>query len=396
METIRQVHRPTATEKKHEGGNELDDSDWGTRAEYWSTYKPSRAAGRTRFDAQKQPLILSGHGASLRVEHGALVVCDGFTHYPQTRKTWRLFAGDPRMPPRVVLLNASGYLTFDVLSWLGERQIPIIRLGWQGDVTTFCGSTVYEPALHMAQLKSLKMEQRVKIAKVVLTDKFTNCLATLNMLPESSERQWGIRGQKRALWQLDNERDIAIRRVEQIEALAAQSYFRGLRTLEIKWTGTNKKPIPDEWYKLGSRSSRYSGTNIDATHPVNAMMNYAYRILEAEAKISAVAAGLDPMIGFLHANQPERATLVYDLIEPLRPLVDACILKLLKNHNFTPKDFVLLQTGVCRLHPMLAKFIAKEILQAKFGDSAAKSVVEVLWKSIPKGQRMRNGTWIQD
>ena len=119
---------------------ESDDSAWVERSSYWHSYKPPRSAGRTRFDAQKQPLILSGHGASLRVEHGALVVQNGFTHYPQVRESWRLFPGDPRMPPRIVLLNASGYLTFDVLSWLGERQIPIIRLGWQGDVTTFCGS----------------------------------------------------------------------------------------------------------------------------------------------------------------------------------------------------------------------------------------------------------------
>jgi CRISP-associated protein Cas1 len=35
----------------------------------------------------REPLILSGHGISLRIEGGALTIRNGFTHYPQKQET---------------------------------------------------------------------------------------------------------------------------------------------------------------------------------------------------------------------------------------------------------------------------------------------------------------------
>jgi hypothetical protein len=69
--------------------------------------------------------------------------------------------------------------------------------------------------------------------------------------------------------------------------------------------------------------------NRHATHPVNAMLNYGYSILEAEVRISVLTAGLDPEIGYLHTNRKGRLSVVYDLMEPLRPVVDRGILNLL-------------------------------------------------------------------
>src|SRR6185437_208927 len=46
----------------------------------------------------KHPLILTGHGIRLRIDHGALLVQDGFTHYPQHRNEFRFFPGDWRTP----------------------------------------------------------------------------------------------------------------------------------------------------------------------------------------------------------------------------------------------------------------------------------------------------------
>ncbi len=105
-----------------------------------------------------------------------------------------------------------------------------------------------------------------------------------------------------------------------------------------------------------------SGRNRHATHPVNAMLNYAYAVLESKVRIATVAQGLDPTIGYLHACRPGRVALVYDLMEPLRPRLDRLVLDFVRSHTFTPSDFVLGTDAVCRLHPQLARQVAEQAL----------------------------------
>ncbi len=109
---------------------------------------------------------------------------------------------------------------------------------------------------------------------------------------------------------------------------------------------------------MGLRQSLYGSGNRNATHPVNAMLNYAYAILESQVRIATVSQGLDPTIGYLHACHPKRVALVYDLIEPLRPQVDLFLLRFIRSHTFAPSDFLLDMSGVCRLHPQLAREVA--------------------------------------
>jgi CRISPR-associated protein Cas1 len=89
------------------------------------------------------------------------------------------------------------------------------------------------------------------------------------------------------------------------------------------------------------------------------MLNYAYAVLESQVRKATVAQGLDPTIGYLHTCRPGRAALVYDLMEPLRPQVDRLVLNFVRSHTITPSDFVLEINGVCRLHPQLAREVAR-------------------------------------
>jgi CRISPR-associated endonuclease Cas1 len=105
-----------------------------------------------------------------------------------------------------------------------------------------------------------------------------------------------------------------------------------------------------------------SGRNRHAAHPVNAVLNYAYTVLESQVRIATVSQGLDPTIGYLHVCRPGRVALVYDLMEPLRPRVDRWLLDFVFSHTFTPSDFILQTGGACRLHPQLAKRVAGLVL----------------------------------
>lgn len=82
------------------------------------------------------------------------------------------------------------------------------------------------------------------------------------------------------------------------------------------------------------------------------MLNYVYTVLERSVRIQAIADGYDPYIGIMHDRiKPDRHSLVFDLMEPQRPVVDRVILKLISDHTFTVADFMLQPDGVVRVSP---------------------------------------------
>jgi CRISPR-associated protein Cas1 len=101
------------------------------------------------------------------------------------------------------------------------------------------------------------------------------------------------------------------------------------------------------------------------------MLNYAYGVLESQVRIATITRGLDPTIGYLHACRPGRVALVYELMEPLRPQVDRLVLDFVRSHTFAPSDFLLDKNGVCRLHPQLARQLAKQTLS----DTVVREVI---------------------
>ena len=70
---------------------------------------------------------------------------------------------------------------------------------------------------------------------------------------------------------------------------------------------------------------------------INGLLNYGYTILRSLIARAVVAAGLHPSIGVHHAHRGNAFALVDDLIEPLRPLVDALALRL-GAHGFDQVD----------------------------------------------------------
>lgn len=72
-----------------------------------------------------------------------------------------------------------------------------------------------------------------------------------------------------------------------------------------------------------------------------------------------IAEGLDPTIGMSHSTEKYRDVLVLDRMEPLRPIVDGCLLKLVQNTEFFAGDFTITTVGHCRLNPpMVRKIVA--------------------------------------
>jgi CRISP-associated protein Cas1 len=152
-----------------------------------------------------------------------------------------------------------------------------------------------------------------------------------------------------------------------IEGRSAQAYFNAWQGLLLRWKGNSRKPIPNDWLKFTNRTSVQikRAQNRNASHPVNAMLNYAYAVLESRVRLEIVALRYDPMIGYLHAYDEDRAAFVFDLMEPLRPVVDHIVLDFVHAETFEPADFTIRRDGVCRLNPELTKALVRRLMATR-------------------------------
>ena len=138
-----------------------------------------------------------------------------------------------------------------------------------------------------------------------------------------------------------------------VESRAAAAYWDALGSVPARFPAKEATRIPAHWLTVGARQSVLSASPRKAVTPAHAVWNYAYAVLEAEARLALLAVGCDPVLGILHADRQSRPSLAYDLMEPVRPAVDAYVLDLLDRHTFTRDDVFETREGVCRLLPPL-------------------------------------------
>ncbi len=77
-----------------------------------------------------------------------------------------------------------------------------------------------------------------------------------------------------------------------------------------------------ERYQFAGRSFR------PAQDPYNAFLNYAYGVLYSRVEKVLVIAGLDPYVGFMHRDDYNMKSMVFDFIEPYRTYADEVVFKL--------------------------------------------------------------------
>jgi hypothetical protein len=80
-----------------------------------------------------------------------------------------------------------------------------------------------------------------------------------------------------------------------------------LLRFELKY---KKRNWPSQWTHFVYRASQISGGPRHATHPVNAILNYAYSVAAAQITRALIASGFDSTAGFLHADSNGRHSLI--------------------------------------------------------------------------------------
>jgi CRISP-associated protein Cas1 len=343
--------------------NALDDGEWVERSRYWGDRPTRQKNKKGRRQPSRDPLILAGHGVFLRIEAGTLLTRNGFTHYPQKQETYRYFKGDADLPPRIIVLDGSGSITFDVLTWLNEQRVPLVNVDWTGSAITVISGDSFAANRHRAAWQAETRSdprKRMEFCNTLIAKKIEGCVLTLEKsLRRSDTWEKAMQRAYADLSRLELDPPMDVGALRTLEANSAATYFRAWRSSPLLWRESSRHPIPEDWRSVGSRTSRFNlAGNRNASHPVNAILNYGYAVLQSQVQIKAVVDGYDPMLGIMHYERDGSPAFVFDLMEPERPKVDRAILGFLKSEALHPADFTIREDGVVRLNPELARTVS--------------------------------------
>ena len=115
---------------------------------------------------------------------------------------------------------------------------------------------------------------------------------------------------------------------------AAEAAFRG-------WEGTASRHyfmclsqlLPAQ-YQFRNRSKRPAYDNF------NALLNYLYGILYSQVHLALIKAGIDPFMSIFHADQHNKPTFVYDVIEIYRHWMEEVALRLCHSGQLPDDAFI--------------------------------------------------------
>lgn len=272
-------------------------------------------------------IIADGYCVSIRVTAGHLHISDGVGQSRRERRIPRV----PRTAERLLILSSTGMMTADACRWLADAGIPWVQLDRDGRTLATSGAQREDARLLRAQAFATEFGPLESVGIMVMRD---IVCAKLDGQARNLDEFFNAGGQSAEL------RDLS-RWVSKAESLDDIRTFegRGAAIYWQTWAGRISVPfpvsdmtkVPVHWIGFDGRTSLGTErqTNKGATCPVNAMLNYAYAIAEAEAVNACHAVGLHPALGILHTDKLSRDSMALDLIEVIRPAVDRLILSML-------------------------------------------------------------------
>src|SRR5205807_2591338 len=116
---------------------------------------------------------------------------------------------------------------------------------------------------------------------------------------------------------------------------------------------------PDHWPTVGPRTSPLSRSPRLPITPAHSILSYLLGVAATEARLACFTTGLDSALGVLHADQKSpRDSMALDILEAIRPDIDAPLLGLLRTSVFRQDDFMEGRRGQCRIVPPLTDRLA--------------------------------------
>ena len=305
-------------------------------------------------------VVLSGPVIDIRVDSGCLRLKHGFP-CAEPLKEVTIPRGTNDID-HIVILGKSGNITLDAISWMMDLGITVSVLDYQGNLITDMLSPKRINSVVKHRQASAKPRLQRKLAIGLLQKKLDGQLKTLKSLKrEGLDRTIGEKLANRQRIGFIRKMHASLSKCKSpeemmsVEAQAAKSYWEAFDEIPLNWKITSSKPIPDHWLSIGQRHSPKSDCGRYAIAPFHACLNYLYGCLESRIKRYCIAYRVDMDFPVLHSDDhPNRSGLIYDLMEPIRPLVDLILYRFMAKTTLQRSDFFETRQGVCKVMPELA------------------------------------------
>jgi CRISPR-associated endonuclease Cas1 len=320
-------------------------------------------------------LTLSGFGIKVRMQSGHLEIEDGAGAERRTLRLPRVHHGLRRL----VVIGSDGFVSLAALRWLADQAAAFVMLERDGKVLAVTGPVRPSDArLRRAQALADSSGAALRIARELIRQKLGGQERVARFKLRDSDTAHKI---ARFAAELPSSENITTIRL--IESQAASAYWSAWRTLPINFPKNDlARGVPDHWLNFGTRISPLTGSPRLAVNPSNAILNYLYAILESEAQLAAAALGLDPGLGVLHVDAPNRDSLALDLLEPIRPRVDAYLLDLIVGQPLRREWFYEERNGNARLMSSFAVRLSETApVWGRAVAPIAEWVAQALWNS---------------
>lgn len=331
-------------------------------------------------------VVLYGYGTSVRVDRGHLVVEDGIGSDRYKGRFSRIGHGIERL----VVVGADGMVSLAALRWLADQSASFVMLERDGTVLATTGPVrPSDIKLRRAQALAHHTGLAFRMSRELIDRK----LAGQERVARESLRDYAA---SQIITQFRSE----LAEVESIDAIrfvesrAAKAYWKAWQCVPIRFPERDLPRVPEHWRGFGSRVSALTGSPRLAVNPVNAILNYLYAVLEAECRLAVATLGLDPEMGVLHMDASNRDSLACDLMEPIRPDVDAYVLNWIARQPLKRSWFFEERNGNCRLMAELVSQLAETAsawarLVAPLAEWAVKEIASKTKTGRPTGPATR-------
>lgn len=325
-------------------------------------------------------VTLFGYGIKVRVYRGHLILEDGIGPARRLARFPRVGHGLRRL----VVIGSDGMVSLAALCWLADQDACFVMLDRRGSVLATTGPVRPSDArLRRAQALAPESGAALRIVRELIGQKLAGQerlarekLCNSNVAETIAKARAGV-----------DEAD-SIETIHWLETQGAGAYWSAWHTLPVMFPKKDMERVPDHWLAFGARRSPLTGSPRLAVNPPNAILNYLYAVLESEARLALAALGLDPGLGFLHFDSRTRDSLACDLMEPVRPQVDAYLLEWITREPLRREWFFEQRDGNCRLMGSFAVRLSETAQTwARAIAPIAEWVARTLWATKPKTAR---------
>lgn len=273
-------------------------------------------------------LVLNTYGLSLKRKKGAFWVTNGQEH--------RHIA--PAMVESIAILSPC-LISSSAIELAAESGIPIYFFDRQGEVVAGLRSPYFESIATLRRHQVYFSDQK-EGAQWVLEQFRIKTFFQMALLEKLAKRR---RKQAAGLKELANGINASLDKMPHTQQ-APDSTWAGR---VMGWEGAIAKKYWSAIALVLEGPWAFSGrTRRPAQDPFNATINYLYAFLYSLVEQALFHAGLDPHLGILHADEYDRPTLAYDLIEPFRPWIDELVVDRLLREQVSAEAYEVFDEGV--------------------------------------------------